>query len=74
MLAGYAMKVIIPTAEKINIIEWIPYTFLIKQPIFISGYICKKVEIFNRPLVKKFGIVGIFTWGLIFSSIPQSFY
>lgn len=74
MISGYAMKVIIPTAEKINTIEWIPYTFLIKQPIFISGYICKNLEIFNKPLVKKFGIVGIFTWGLIFSSIPQSFY
>ena len=74
MISGYAMKVIIPTAEKINTIEWIPYTFLIKQPIFISGYICKKLEIFNKPLVKRFGIVGIFTWGLIFSNIPQSFY
>lgn len=74
MIAGYGMKVLIPTAEKINTLEWIPYTFLIKQPIFISGYICKKLDVFNRPAVAKFGILGFIAWAFMFSNIPQSFF
>ena len=74
MIAGYGMKVLIPTAEKINTLEWIPYTFLIKQPIFISGYICKKLDVFNRPAVAKFGMFGFIAWAFMFSNIPQSFF
>ena len=74
MIAGYGMKVLIPTAEKINTLEWIPYTFLIKKPIFISGYICKKLDVFNRPAVAKFGILGFIAWAFMFSNIPQSFF
>ena len=53
---------------------WIPYTFLIKKPIFISGYICKKLDVFNRPAVAKFGILGFIAWAFMFSNIPQSFF
>lgn len=74
MIAGYGMKILIPTAEKINTIEWIPYTFLIKQPIFISGYICKKLDVFNMPSVVKYGMFGFIVWPFMFSNIPQSFY
>lgn len=74
MIAGYGMKVLIPTAEEINTLEWIPYTFLIKQPIFISGYICKKLDVFHEPFVVKFGMFGFIAWAFMFSNIPQSFF
>lgn len=74
MIAGYGMKVLIPTAEKINTLEWIPYTFMIKQPIFISGYICKKLDVFNKPSAVKFGMFGFIAWTFMFSNIPQSFF
>lgn len=74
MIAGYGMKILIPTVEKMNTIEWIPYTFLIKQPIFISGYVCKKLDVFNRASAVRFGIFGFVAWTFMFSKIPQSFY
>lgn len=74
MIAGYGMKVLIPTVEKINTLEWILYTFLIKQPIFISGYICNKLDVFNKPSVAKFGMFGFIAWVFMFSNIPQSFF
>lgn len=43
-------------------------------PIFISGYICKKLDVFNRPAVAKFGILGFIAWAFMFSNIPQSFF
>ena len=74
MVAGYALKVINPSVTKINTVQWIPYTFLIKQPIFMSGYICNKKGVFNKTNVKKYGIFGIVTWGFLFVDIPESFY
>lgn len=74
MIMGYALKFIIPSVTELNTIQWIPYTFLIKQPIFVSGYICNKTRIFNKPIVKKYGVVGILAWGFLFLNIPESFY
>ena len=74
MVAGYALKVVDPSVTKINTVQWIPYTFLIKQPIFVSGYICNKMGVFNKPVVKKYGICGIISWGVLFVDIPESFY
>mgnify|MGYP003375602805 CR=1 FL=1 len=74
MIAGYGVKILIPTAEKINTIEWIPYTFLIKQPIFVCGYVCKELDVFNKPSAVRFGIFECIAWAFMFSNIPQSFF
>lgn len=74
MIVGYALQIIVPSVTKLNTIQWIPYTFLIKQPIFVSGYICSKKNIFNNPIAKKIGIVGMIAWVFLFINIPESFY
>lgn len=74
MIVGYALQIIIPSVTKLNTIQWIPYTFLIKQPIFVSGYICSKKKVFNKPLAKKIGIAGMIAWVFLFINIPESFY
>lgn len=74
MIVGYALQMIIPSVTNLNTIQWIPYTFLIKQPIFISGYICSKKNVFNKSIVKRIGIVGMTAWAFLFTDIPESFY
>ena len=75
MVVGYALRIVMPSVTRLNTIQWIPYTFLIKQPIFISGYICSKVKLFNKPRVIKYGMIGFFAWGFLFIDIiPESFY
>lgn len=90
LLGGYALRYALgPNVESNPLLDEI-YTFLIKQPIFISGLLVAKKDLFsmwgnylnrfkNKLLLSRmFKLAILFSmlllWCLYFTSIPQTFY
>lgn len=77
MVLGYSLKFLSPNlVADYNFFNPYIYTFLIKQPIYISGVICCKKNIINK-IAEKLGAKGVILflfWGFTFSKIPESLY
>lgn len=76
MCAGYGLKVVIPSVTTGNTLINLLYTFLIKQPIFISGLICARENYFKKlfPKAGKLWPLYLTGWVFEFTNIPESLY
>jgi len=76
MCVGYGLKVVVPTVTNGNTILNQVYTFLIKQPIYISGFVFAKGHLFEKldEKIKKLWPFLLVGWVFEFTNIPESFY
>lgn len=76
MVVGYGIKIVYPKFIY-DVVGGQVYPFLIKQPIYFSGYLCYKYSIFERivnSFKHKWYYLLILLWLFEFTNIPESFY
>lgn len=76
LIVGYIIKMKFPKFIQGDVGQPI-YYFLIKQPIYFSGYLCCKYSVFERivnAFKHKWYYLLILLWLFQFTKIPESFY
>lgn len=77
MLFGYSLKVFLPESAFENFFVTQIYDLALKQPMWFSGYLFAKFDLFNKIYnkFKLFPLLLIPLWAMVYvEQIPESFY